>query len=75
MDVVLFYIACKKEMDVSEVTLYCGVALAFCVALFVFVCVSRWISKRTNFPFIVTLIAACLPNVWLGLVIVAIIHS
>jgi hypothetical protein len=54
-------------------TLLCGVILAFCILLFVYVGVSRWISNRTKMPLLLTVAAVCLPNVWLGMLIAAII--
>jgi len=62
-------------MDVSEITLFCGVVLAVCLLVIVYVCVSRWISTRTKIPLVLTLLSVCIPNMWLGLVIVALIHS
>lgn len=62
-------------MDPSEITLFCGVTLAVCILLFVYVGVSRWISTRTKLPLVLTLASVFIPNMWLSMLIVAIIHS
>jgi hypothetical protein len=62
-------------MDASKITFLCGVILAVCVLLCVYVGVSKWISNRTKVPLILTVVSVCMPNAWLGLLIAAIIHS
>jgi len=62
-----------RYMDAAELSLFCGVILAVLVVFVSFVGVCVWISSRLKVHVLIIIMSVCLPSVWLGSLIAAII--